>query len=74
MLPFDDVLAECLETAKKYYSCYPLLFQLGTLLINHAAQASNSEQVTQIMEKGPGMVSPRQDRGGRTESPKKKRC
>lgn len=51
MLPFDDVLAECLETAKKYYSCYPLLFQLGTLLINHAAQASHSEQVTQIMEK-----------------------
>ena len=51
VLPFDDVLAECLETAKKYYSCYPLLFQLGTLLINHAAQASNSEQVTQIMEK-----------------------
>ena len=25
VLPFDDVLAECLETAKKYYSCYPLL-------------------------------------------------
>ena len=31
VLPFDDVLAECLETAKKYYSCYPLLFELGTL-------------------------------------------
>lgn len=50
-LPFDEVLAECLEIAKKYYSCYPLLFQLGTLLINHAAQASNPEQVTQIIEK-----------------------
>ncbi len=49
--PFDEVLAECLEIVKKYYSCYPLLFQLGSLLINHIAQASNSEQSTKIMEK-----------------------
>ena len=41
---FDDVLAGMPETAKKYYSCYPLLFQLGTLLINHAAQVSNSSR------------------------------
>ena len=51
VLPFDEVLAECLEIVKKYYSCYPLLFQLGSLLINHIAQASNPEQITQIMEK-----------------------
>ncbi len=51
VLPFDEVLAECLEIVKKYYSCYPLLFQLGSLLINHIAQASNPEQTTQIMEK-----------------------
>lgn len=51
VLPFDEVLAECLEIIKKYYSCYPLLFQLGSLLINHIAQASNPEQTTQIMEK-----------------------
>lgn len=50
-LPFNEVLAECLEIAKKYYSCYPLLIELGTLLINHAAQASNPDQVTQITEK-----------------------
>ena len=51
VLPFDEVLAECLEIIKKYYSCYPLLFQLGSLLINHIAQAANPEQMTQIMEK-----------------------
>jgi len=51
VLPFDGVLAECLEIIKKYYSCYPLLFQLGSLLINHIAQASNPEQMAQIMEK-----------------------
>ena len=51
VLPFDGVLAECFEIAKKYYSCYPLLFELGILLINHVAQASTPEQVTQILEK-----------------------
>lgn len=51
VLPFDEVLAECLEFIKKYYSCYPLLFQLGALLINHIAQASDPGQTTQIMEK-----------------------
>ena len=51
VLPFDEVLAECLEIIKKYYSCYPLLFQLGSLLINHIAQAANPERITQIMGK-----------------------
>lgn len=51
VLPFDEVLAECLEIIKKYYSCYPLLFQMGSLLINNISQASNPEQMTQIMEK-----------------------
>lgn len=51
VLPFDEVLAECLEIAKKYYSCYPLLFELGTLLINHASQTSNPDEVMQITEK-----------------------
>ena len=50
VLPFDEVLAQCLEVVKKYYSCYPLLFQLGSLLINHVAQASSLEQRTQVME------------------------
>ncbi len=51
VLPFEEVLTECLEIMKKYYSCYPLLFQLGVLLVNHIAQASNPEQVKKIMEK-----------------------
>lgn len=51
VLPFDKVLTECLEIAKKYYSCYALLFQLGSLLVNHSAQAPNSDQTKQILEK-----------------------
>ena len=26
MLSFEEVLAECLKIAKKFYACYPLLF------------------------------------------------
>ena len=51
VLSFDEVLAECLKIAKKFYACYPLLFELGALLINHTSQASSPEQVEQIMEK-----------------------
>lgn len=51
VLPFDQVLTECLEIAKKYYSCYTLLFQLGILLVNHSPQASDSEQTKRILEK-----------------------
>lgn len=33
--PFDAVLAECREIIKKYYSCFPLLLEMGILLVNH---------------------------------------
>jgi transcriptional regulator with XRE-family HTH domain len=33
--PFDTVLADCRKIIKKYYSCFPLLQQMGILLINH---------------------------------------
>ncbi len=36
---FDLVLEECEEIIKKYYSCYPLLLQMITLLLNHAGIA-----------------------------------
>ena len=33
--PFDSVMEDCRKTIKKYYSCFPLLLQMGTLMINH---------------------------------------
>ena len=35
--PFDEVIAECREVIKKYYSCFPLLLNMGDLLINASA-------------------------------------
>lgn len=31
----DEVLARCRDIVKKYYSCFPLLFQIGVLYINY---------------------------------------
>jgi transcriptional regulator with XRE-family HTH domain len=33
--PFDAVMKECRAAVKKYYACFPLLFQMGTLIVNH---------------------------------------
>ena len=35
-LPFDQVMASCREIVRKYFSCPPLLFQMGTLYVNHS--------------------------------------
>jgi len=34
---FDEVIAECREVIKKYFSCFPLLLNMGDLLINASA-------------------------------------
>ncbi len=33
--PFDSVMDECRSAIKKYYSCFPLLVEMGLLMINH---------------------------------------
>ena len=47
-LPFDEAVAHCRDMAKKYYSCYPFLLQIGALLVNYSSLAGSpgkSEQV-----------------------------
>jgi transcriptional regulator with XRE-family HTH domain len=35
--PFDDVVENCNEIIKKYYSCFPLLLHMAALFISHCA-------------------------------------
>ena len=49
-LPFDVPLKHCRETARKYYSCYPLLFQVGALLVNHCTMAGTARASEQVLE------------------------
>ena len=47
--PFKEVLENCRETVKKYYSCFPLLFQMGVLLVNNSVEAANMEQTLALI-------------------------
>lgn len=47
--PFDQVMQECQEVIKKYYSCFPLLLQMTQLLINHHMLTPSREQQEEIL-------------------------
>lgn len=42
--PLDKMLERCREIAKKYYACFPLLFQIAVLLLNYGPQAQDEAQ------------------------------
>jgi len=41
--PFENILEDCRTTIKKYYTCYPLILQLGLFLFNNQSLASDPE-------------------------------
>lgn len=45
---FDDFMTECREVIKKYYSCFPLLYQIAVLLINHHLTAGTKEKQDEV--------------------------
>ena len=47
---FDTVIAHCHTIIKKYYACFPLLFQMGVLFINHAMLAGTQEKTMTLNE------------------------
>ena len=47
--PYDEVIAECREIIKKYFSCFPLLLQMGNLLINSSILAGDAEKSSAIV-------------------------
>lgn len=47
---FEDVILECRRIIKKYYSCFPLLFQMAILLVNHHSLAEGKEKQESILK------------------------
>lgn len=41
--PFDEVKNRCDEIIRKYYSCWPLLFQIGILFMNYTPIAEDED-------------------------------
>lgn len=47
--PFEEVLAHCRTLAQKYFSCPPLLFQIGSLYVNHHMLTATREQALDLL-------------------------
>lgn len=47
--PFEEVMAETQDYVKKYYSCYPFLYQVCILWLNHFMLAEGKERQLQIL-------------------------
>lgn len=47
--PFDEVLNCCRDIAKKYFSCFPLLFHIGLLLLNNSTEAGDRQKTLSVL-------------------------
>jgi transcriptional regulator with XRE-family HTH domain len=48
--PFDSVMEDCRKIIKKYYSCFPLLLQMGILMINHVELLKEPHDSASLIE------------------------
>jgi transcriptional regulator with XRE-family HTH domain len=48
--PFDEVIHHCREVIKKYFACFPLLLQMGILVLNHSTISKNNDSQALIHE------------------------
>ena len=47
--PFEEVLCQCRGIVKKYFSCFPLLFQIGMLLVNNSTLSKDADILASII-------------------------
>jgi len=48
--PIEQVLEHCRDITKKYFSCFPLLYQIGSLYVNYGVMAGEKEKIKRIYE------------------------
>lgn len=48
--PFEVALEHCRKYAREYYSCYPLVFQVGSLMVNHVMMAQTPEEGERVIK------------------------
>ena len=48
--PFDTAMSEFREVVKEYYSCFPLVYHMSVLLVNHFAMLSKETHFKAIRE------------------------
>ncbi|MDU7336717.1 MAG: helix-turn-helix domain-containing protein [Clostridium sp.] len=53
--PFNLVMEDCRKTIRKYYSCFPLLLNLGILMINHVELLKDPRETASLTEEAKGL-------------------
>lgn len=48
--PIAAVMEDCRRIVKKYYACFPLLLQMGTLMVNHMELIQEREKALALLE------------------------
>lgn len=48
--PIEQVREQCQEITKKYFSCFPLLYQIGSLYVNHNTLIEDKAIAKEILE------------------------
>ena len=48
--PFDTVMEECRRIIKKYFSCFPLLLQMGILMFNHLELIKDPKETASLID------------------------
>ena len=48
--PIEKVREQCQEITKKYFSCFPLLYQIGSLYVNYSPLVENKATAKEMLE------------------------
>lgn len=48
--PFEEVFLRCQRLIRQYYSCYPFLYRMGFLLLNHFPLAGDADGQRRVLE------------------------
>ena len=55
--PFDTVIEDCDQIIRKYYSCFPLLLQIGMLIVNHLELANDPSKTEALLAQSKALFS-----------------
>lgn len=48
-LSFNEAIEKCRKLVKTYYACYPFLYQIGNLWLNHVSLAASPKQQEELL-------------------------
>jgi len=53
--PFDEVMVYCRSLIKKYFSCYPLLYQMSVVIVNNSSLAN--DKTVEVIREAKGLFT-----------------